>query len=742
MEEKSSSAPIELAEPLSSLVPSNAMATDQSNPGDFISLSSDDEPPLAKKRKSPENDISNIAGLDAPAERSKRARVSSASASSTGAKVSEEGEIDEDEGSEGEIRTPSTGGDGKKSRGFASSGAFVPKSPPVYTSDSISLQLPVFSQQREGTWLARFEEWAQLLCTANATSFAKLTPKVIQDAYKQYIDTHSRLKANKKRAARQAAEQYKDTSLADLIKSLQPRQSNVAQLPAVLPEALGELKTQSDASSQLPARAQVSHKSENLDPAVPLPPKSLTTQTDGYFVIDVKPQPLQTANSREPRPMSQLAPQPAAKTAMSQRPGLLSGEDALEQQRRYFPSASDPSNMCLLCGREGHTADGCTNCACKRCGQDDHWQYACPSLDLKCDKCDIRGHSAAGCATVREERGYVFKCSLCHSTAHTDERCTQPWRSFHPEAETIKTVTALPVSCASCGSSQHFSANCITDRVAMDPTFPTNPTFSMYNMSRYIDAASTSFAIIGADELAPKQQPGDLKIPMTRMMCNSWANEPFPSLSGRVVLGYRPVFNRPTEINSLLCPLVHHLLIHLRRLPIAHQDTATRKHRLGQRRSLLGRQFHRGTTEAYRRLPPNLHKNLANSLDEEVEVVAEVVAEEAGEEAQEETEATEEENSEAAGVEAVELRIVVEFGDVQTRRGLWDVEWSKHALGDLIHSPLPSDLQCQRQGTLIPPCTMVSQFWSKDSTRNDGAGSLQPERLPNGGRRSDMEAMR
>ncbi|KKO99579.1 hypothetical protein THAR02_08313 [Trichoderma harzianum] len=513
MEEKTSTAPTELAKPLSSLVPSDAMAIDQSNPGDFISLSSEDEPPLAKKRKSPENDTSSVTGLDAPAERSKRARVSSASAgNSPGAKVSEEGEIDDDEDSEGEIRTPGSG-DGKKSAGFASSGAFVPKSPPVYTRDSISLQLPVFSQQRDGTWLARFEEWAQLLCTANSTSAAKLTPMVIQDAYKQYIDSHSRLKANKKRAARQAAEQYSDESLAALIRSLQPRQKDAAKLPAVaaVPEALAEPKTQSNASSELP-EAQVRDKSENSDPAVSLPPSTLTTQTDGYFVIDVKPQPPQTANSREPRPMSQPAPQSAAKTAMSQRPGLPSGEDALEQQRRYFPSASDPSNMCLLCGREGHTADGCTNCACKFCGQDDHWQYVCPSLELKCDKCDIRGHSAAGCATVREERGYVFKCSLCHSTAHTDERCTQPWRSFHPEAETIKTVTALPVSCASCGSSQHFSANCISDRVAMDPTFPTNPTFSMYNMSRYIDAASTSSAIIGADELAPKQQPGDLRI--------------------------------------------------------------------------------------------------------------------------------------------------------------------------------------------------------------------------------------
>lgn len=66
--------------------------------------------------------------------------------------------------------------------------------------------------------------------------------------------------------------------------------------------------------------------------------------------------------------------------------------------------------------------------------------------------------------------------------------------------------------------------------------------------------------------------------------------------------------------------------------------------------------------------------------------MVEVVAEEAGEEAQEEAEATEEENSEAVGVEVVKPLIVMEFGNVQTRRDPWDFEWRKHALGDSIQA--------------------------------------------------------
>ncbi|UKZ73062.1 hypothetical protein TrVFT333_000702 [Trichoderma virens FT-333] len=660
------------------------MATDQSNPGDFISLlSSEDETPLAKKRKSPDDDSASIGGIDASTERSKRARVSSASADSiTGAKVSEEGEIDDDEDSEGE--------------------------------------------QREGTWLARFKEWAQLLCTANSPSVTKITPALVRAAYKQYIDIHSRLKPNKKRAARQAAEQYEDASLADLIKSLQPRQTDAAQLPAAAEEALTGPKAQTDAPSQLPAAQvspQVSPQGETPAAAVLLPPiPVLTTQTDDIFVIDVKPQPPQTANTREPRPVSQPVsqptsqpvPQPPAKATMSQRPGLPSGDEALEQQRRYFPSASDPSNMCLLCGREGHTADGCTNCACKFCGQDDHWQYACPSLDLRCDKCDIRGHSTAGCVTSIP-RDYHFKCSFCHTAnRHEDEHCTEPWRSFHPETETIKMVTALPVSCASCGSNHHFSANCNMDRVSDDPP---NPTWSLYNMGRYIDATSSSSAIIGADECAPSQQSGELKIRghasrtnEVRYYSDSDDSDDVQFLGRRVAP--KPVRTGRIKVSASLqppngdqqppLPLAHLLLSHHRRRrrpPIAHQDTATHKRWLGQTRSPPDHRFLRGTIAAYHRLPPNPHKDLASSLAEEVEgavvVAVEVVAEGEGEEIREEVEAIEEESLEAARVEVVKRLIMMEFGYCAGKEMLRDDEWSKHAPDDLIHAPLHSGLQCQ-----------------------------------------------
>ncbi|KAL7799053.1 hypothetical protein V8C37DRAFT_146050 [Trichoderma ceciliae] len=472
------------------------MATDQSNPGDFISmLSSEDERPLLRRRRSLD-DSASIGGRGASTERTKRARVSSASADGiTGAKVSEEGEIDDDEDSEGETHTPDTGGEGKKSGDFALGGVFVPKAPPVYTDGSVSLQLPVFSQQREGSWLARFKEWVQLLYTANSPHAAEVTPTLIRAAYKQYIDIHSRLKPNKKRSARQVAERFEDVSLAHLLKTLQ---SEAAQQPA---EALAGRESQTGASDQL----QTPDGKNDHSVASNGQSEVLTAQAGGIYVIDANPRP-QTPNSRKLQPEAQLP----TKITMQRREGVPSGDEALEQQRRYFPSASDPSNMCLLCGREGHIAANCTSCSCKFCGKDDHWIYACSSIKTRCRKCSQLGHAAASCAeklALTKEEGLA--CSYCSSPDHLETECTEIWRSFHPETGTIKTVVALPVSCATCGSAQHYSGDC-----AQGQEYAPNPTWSLANKSQYLDPTCGSSAIEGAHgvaQSASNRQP-ELKI--------------------------------------------------------------------------------------------------------------------------------------------------------------------------------------------------------------------------------------
>lgn len=469
------------------------MAAAQSNSGDFISLlSSEDERPLPKKRRSPNDSPASNDGPDASTERSKRARISSASADSiTGAKVSEEGEINED--FESEAYTPDTGSESKRSGGSVSGAVFVPREPPVYTNDSLSLQLPVFSQQREGSWPARFKEWVQLLCTINSSQAAELTPALIRAAYAQYIDIHSRLKSNKKRSAKLGADGFEDASLTQLLASLRPAAADAQQAANGSSEPQG----QAGVSDQL----QTPDYKTNQPTASGGQPDELAAQASGVFVVDVNPQPL-PSNAQKQLP----EPQPT-KNAMPPRKGVPSGDDALQQQHRYFPSAADPSNMCLLCGRQGHTADGCTNDSCKFCGKNDHWDYACTSIKLRCRNCNQLGHKAVSCTeklALTKQEGLA--CSFCNSSDHLETDCTEIWRSFHPETGTIKTVTALPVSCSICGSAKHFSGDCRQNQDSAP-----NPTWSLANKTRYLDPTCGSFAISSVAEPVSHQQ-SDLRI--------------------------------------------------------------------------------------------------------------------------------------------------------------------------------------------------------------------------------------
>ncbi|KAK1246790.1 hypothetical protein MKX08_000592 [Trichoderma sp. CBMAI-0020] len=600
------------------------MAAAQSNSGDFISLlSSEDERPLPKKRRSPNDSPASNDGPNASTERSKRTRISSVSAESiTGAKVSEEGEIDED--FEGEVYTPDTGSEGKRSGDSTSGAVFLPREPPVYTNASLSLQLPVFSQQREGSWPVRFKEWVQLLYTTNSPQAAELTPTLIRAAYAQYIDIHSRLKSNKKRSAKLGADSFDDTSLAQLLASLRPAAAHAQQTA----NGLTEPQAQAGVSDQLQTP-----DNKNDQPTVSNgQPDESAAQAGGVYVVDVNPQPLSSNAQRQ-----QPEPQPT-KNAMPPREGVPSGDDALQQQHRYFPSAADPSNMCLLCGREGHTADSCTNDSCKFCGENDHWDYACTSIKLRCRKCNQLGHKAASCTeklALTKQEGLA--CSYCNSSDHLETDCTEIWRSFHPETGTIKTVTALPASCSLCGSAKHYSGDC-SQRGDSAP----NPTWSLANKSQYLDPTCGSFAISSVAEPVSNKQ-SDLRIRGHASRANTVHYS-----EGEDSDDCRPTSMPPMEASSLLFHLVHRLLCrHTRRIGVhqAQQDKPIRKDE-PDLRFLPGHQCLQGLIAMYRRHLPRLEEEdeAVDEVDEAIEVVEAV---------EEEAEATEEGSLGVVNIEVV-----------------------------------------------------------------------------------------
>ncbi|KAK5987233.1 Protein AIR2-like protein [Cladobotryum mycophilum] len=407
------------------------MASEEPNPGGFISISSsEDEAPPPKKKRTLQVDDASLTNPadDSLTNRSKRARVSSSAGSISDAKGSEEGEINENEGEldDAEGRTSVEGGGEKNSEGV-----FLPQDPPLYDNDSVTFQLPVFSQKREGSWFTRFKGWVQVFYSSNSQHAALLTPALVSAAYTRYIDSHSGLKQSKKRGAKQAAAKLDETgALASFLRNLQSSGEF---------QQHGDVAIRPDSQSNPPAESAEAGQ-ESGSGGKNSSDQPVATLGSVYVVDGVKQE---NPNTQDPAASSQ-SNGPDGPT-MAHKEGVPTGDDALAQQRRYFPSASDPTNMCLLCSREGHIATGCTRSLCSFCGKDDHWSFACSTIPTRCGKCKQLGHASKGCVeklALTKDEG--LSCLYCKARDHLENQCTQAWRSFQPEAGLIKTVVSLP----------------------------------------------------------------------------------------------------------------------------------------------------------------------------------------------------------------------------------------------------------------------------------------------------------
>lgn len=92
-------------------------------------------------------------------------------------------------------------------------------------------------------------------------------------------------------------------------------------------------------------------------------------------------------------------------------------------------------------------------------------------------------------------------CQVCQGNDHRELSCHLLWRTFNPDANSIKKVRQLPVSCYNCGSNLHFGLECQLQRV--DGPIKSNWTsFSWENARRFIDYGSAN---VGISLLAPPQ---------------------------------------------------------------------------------------------------------------------------------------------------------------------------------------------------------------------------------------------
>ncbi|CAM1500695.1 Fc.00g098570.m01.CDS01 [Cosmosporella sp. VM-42] len=354
----------------------------------------------------------------------------------------------------------------------------VPTDPPVYEQDSLSFKLPSFAEKREGSWFKRFKDWVRVFQDNNSEFTGVITPALVQAAYVYYIDNHSRLKIKKRRSAKQASQEMGDTGvLAGFLQAIQtPQPSQLVDEPAKEPSgrrkrSRASIVKEDESSNKINEGSSDSEveyepwmaKSEKTADAVP-------SANEWASLLD---------DSTQSNGMDQNHSQNGNPVT---RKGIPDGIIALDQQRRYFPSASDHTEMCLLCGREGHTATSCPTLTCKFCGTNDHADLSCPSR-VRCGKCRQLGHQKSQCSeklALTKDEG--LSCSICCSGDHLEKDCTDEWRSFHPEAATIKKVVFIPASCAACGSNKHFVSDC-KPRKGDVP----NPTWSIRNRDQYVD---------------------------------------------------------------------------------------------------------------------------------------------------------------------------------------------------------------------------------------------------------------
>lgn len=253
----------------------------------------------------------------------------------------------------------------------ATAGVVMPPEPPTWSTGSHLFKLPVFSEKREGSWLARFADWVHVFYRNNLHHRTAMTPSIVLAAYTYFMDSASGLNSGKRKSGKKAAQAASKSG--ELSKTLRKCRAAGPHAQAAQTSAgLEEGATRQTNQAPVPLESKKAARGK-------LPKGAAAEKEISGAVRDGRP----------PNDMNDAEPE------------LHEDKDA----------------ACFLCGSTEHPHDNCRN----------HW-------------------------------------------AHVDARGGPP-----------RKVVDIPITCAICGSRQHYLSEC-PDRVN-----PPNPSWSLATRSRFID---------------------------------------------------------------------------------------------------------------------------------------------------------------------------------------------------------------------------------------------------------------
>ncbi|KAK2730556.1 zinc knuckle domain-containing protein [Colletotrichum kahawae] len=334
-----------------------------------------------------------------------------------------------------------------------------------------SLLQPKGNNLGAGVWKAKFKSWCQSFISRNIDQQDRLNADIVVAALQAYINTRARW-TKKKQQGVALAEAKKPQTKTDIAANLATILKNDDYLnmttgtgtedsPMIIDDGDDDdVQEVSPPSKITPAVAQIagSVKAEHLEGAAHAPPADI--QED----------------------------EPSDDEMKSSRPGpaIMSEEEDLAEQRRYFPGLPESERICVYCATPGHMSSACPKTACKFCDYEGHFSWNCPTRE-RCTKCRQLGHGKGQCTEKLihlDEEG--MECATCGSQTHEDDDCEALWRSYKPQRGAIKKVNVLPAYCGACGTEGHYSSDC-----SLHDNKPRSKTWALKTRDLYLDKNAT-----------------------------------------------------------------------------------------------------------------------------------------------------------------------------------------------------------------------------------------------------------